>query len=86
MGKIIIVTLIIFTLNRLCKLAENCFDDEDPDMYIDTFSPPSKCTQALIGCTHPEQTDIVVETATTCEDIWTICDVCSEVLNKRTDC
>lgn len=41
---------------------------------------------ALIDCSHPRKTDVVVNVNTVCEDVWTICGVCNEVLNKRTDC
>jgi hypothetical protein len=81
----IIATL--FVLLIVFAIAANfCFDDHDPDQYIDTFAPPSKETEALVGCTHTFQTDIVMEASTVCEEVWTMCDTCNQVLNKRTDC
>jgi hypothetical protein len=34
-------------------------------------------------CKHTDQTDIVVDSTTTTEEIWTVCDNCSLVTNKR---
>ena len=38
-----------------------------------------------INCPHINQTDIVVEACVTLEEIWTVCDHCQEVTNKRTE-
>lgn len=83
----ILITSLVFGFAVVVyRVSKRGFDDTDPDMCHDTFAPPSKGTEALTDCTHPEKTDVVVQTATTCEDVWTICDICSEVLSKRTDC
>lgn len=45
-----------------------------------------KALPGKINCTHPEKTDVTVESTVTCEHIWTICDTCEQVLNKRVEC
>lgn len=74
---IAVIACIIYLLN---KLAKQCFDDTDPDMYYyDNY--------AVINCHHTgDKTDVVVNSCVTCETIHTICDTCGKVLKRRIDC
>jgi len=61
-------------------LANNAFDDEDPDMYWYDETQ-------VITCPHQgEKTDVVINASVTCETIHTVCDDCGQVLNVRIDC
>lgn len=74
---IIILVVIIFVLY---KLANKCFDDEDPD--LDWYN-----NYAKQNCPHEgEKTDVIIDSAVTCEVIHTICDDCSQVLNVKIEC
>lgn len=82
-----IISIIVIILAVVYTLAHRCFDDEDPDMYwSDNFADPPKGIEAPAPCQHLEATDIVVNVACTCEEIYTLCDSCNQVINIRTDC
>lgn len=86
---IILIAVIVIAL-VYCAISR-CFDDDDPDLYwYDNYAAPIKGatpTYGAINCKHDKgKTDIVVDSTVTCEEVWTICDYCQEVLNKRTDC
>ena len=75
----IIIGAIVLLALFLMVLSFFCFDDNDPDMdWYDNYT--------TIQCPHIEKTDVIVNATVTCEEVWTVCDNCSEVLNKRTDC
>lgn len=76
---IIILAIITFGIYLLNKLANRCFDDNDPDLnWYDNYK--------VDKCPHLNKTDVTVESNVTCETIHTICDDCGKILNVRTDC
>jgi hypothetical protein len=92
----IIAGTIVFLALVLIVTCRFCFDDTDPDMYWhDNYAAPPVKTKEIEplkfkvdskACTHPEKTLFVVNVSCTCEEVYTICDVCGEVIHKETNC
>lgn len=81
---IILIAVIVIAL-VYCAISR-CFDDDDPDLnWYDNYAAPPKDAKPM-GCSHFEVTDVVKSAGVTCEEVWSICKQCGEVLNKRTDC
>lgn len=76
---LLILVVIIRFVYAFVKLANRCFDDDDADMYWhDNY--------AVVKCPHlGEKTDVVVNSNINVEEIWTCCDSCGDVVNKRVE-
>lgn len=76
---IVIMALCLLLFIIIAIVSQFCFDDKDPDLnWHDEYT--------VIKCPHLNTTDVVVSSAVNCEEVHTICDDCSKVLKRRTDC
>lgn len=64
----------------ICKAAQRCFDDEDPDLdWYDNYK--------VENCPHTgDKTLVNVSSACNCEIVHTVCDDCGATLKVDIDC
>lgn len=73
----------------LAFLITRCFDDKDPDMFIDFYGEEHRPYIKNGECIHPlfSRYTHVVETAVNCETTVQKCALCGKTLTEpKTDC